>query len=177
MFQHYRRISLLAPCAAALLAGLWLMPAFAQMSPPQETGASAPEPYRMSVAFSHDGHNKKAKLKNCTVCHHPLPGPKRGQLVKGPERRCSDCHHLRPGPADFAPSLVTASHKMCQGCHKAKKKGPVKCSGCHKNEPQTEGAGSAASAPLGSFGSFMSPAVPGVPATEPQAESGAQGAN
>ncbi|MBT0651602.1 cytochrome c3 family protein [Geomobilimonas luticola] len=43
---------------------------------------------------------------------------------------CKECH------GEAAPGKLTlgkdAAHKLCKGCHDAKKQGPVKCGECHK---------------------------------------------
>ena len=124
----------------ALLAGLalgaWLSPAFAQFGSPagelQPDGLPAPR--KLAVSFEHNEHNKKAKLKNCIVCHHGLKNGKRVTTGKGIERRCSDCHLERPMTHTDPASLMTVGHASCQGCHKVKAKGPVKCSQCHPQQ-------------------------------------------
>ncbi|GAB6125324.1 cytochrome c3 family protein [Humidesulfovibrio idahonensis] len=146
MRQTSRIVKTAAPCAAVLLAALWLLPVQAQeymMNAPADPSATAPK--ELAVPFNHNDHNKKAKLTKCATCHHPLPGMKpakgkKGAQPKGMERRCSDCHHERPAPTDRAASLMVVSHKVCQDCHKAQKRGPVTCSGCHKSDPQAQAA-------------------------------------
>ncbi|OIN98745.1 MAG: hypothetical protein AUJ49_12735 [Desulfovibrionaceae bacterium CG1_02_65_16] len=138
MRQTNRIGKALIPCAAALITALWLLPVQAQ-GVPGDTGASAYEPRELAVPFQHNEHNKKAKITKCATCHHPLPGmrPVKGKKnASGTERRCADCHHERPAPTDRAASLMVVSHKLCQDCHKARKKGPVNCSGCHKANAQ-----------------------------------------
>jgi predicted CXXCH cytochrome family protein len=43
---------------------------------------------------------------------------------------CKACH------GEATPAKLTlgkdAAHKLCKGCHEAKKQGPVKCGECHK---------------------------------------------
>ncbi|MBI5520421.1 MAG: cytochrome c3 family protein [Desulfovibrio sp.] len=125
-----------APCAAVLVAALWLLPALAQDSLTSLKDPAFPEHRPMSVPFKHNEHNAKASLKDCTVCHHAYDD--QGRRVSGPsntQRSCSDCHQARPTPNDSAPALMMAYHKLCQDCHKAQGKGPVKCSGCHVKDP------------------------------------------
>lgn len=94
--------------------------------------ASAQMPTVMSTRFRHDEHNAKAKLKKqCAACHHSLQRGKRSVKRAGPLRRCSDCHLVRPEPTSPLPSHMLVSHAACQGCHKARKKGPLDCEGCH----------------------------------------------
>jgi len=87
----------------------------------------------MSVPFKHNEHNAKAKITKCVTCHHVFT---QGTLVMSgrtfTERRCSHCHQEQPAPTDNTPALMTAYHKLCQDCHRAKGKGPIKCGECHK---------------------------------------------
>lgn len=113
----------------------------AQIFSPQPPGAlpdgpaiqeATPSAMVMSTRFRHDEHNAKAKLKKqCAVCHHSLQRGKRSVKRVGPLRRCADCHLARPEPASPLPSLMLVSHATCQGCHKARKKGPLDCTQCH----------------------------------------------
>lgn len=124
-----------APCAALLVAALWLLPALAQDSMQKLKDPAFPEHRPMSVPFKHNEHNAKAQLKDCTVCHHAYDAT--GRRVPGAsttQRSCSDCHQVRPTPSDQAPALMMAYHKLCQDCHRAQGKGPVKCSQCHVKE-------------------------------------------
>ena len=51
---------------------------------------------------------------------------KHQQLLKD----CKACHAKTPGKIDgFGKD---AAHKLCIGCHKAKKAGPANCGECHK---------------------------------------------
>jgi predicted CXXCH cytochrome family protein len=144
---HFPTVLKAAACAL-VVSSLWLGPVLAQDNSPDlfgqqyqqgqgQQGMEAPQ--GMTVPFNHNEHNKKAKLAKCATCHHALPGIKPAPAKKGgqprnpTERKCSDCHKPRPGANDFAVSLMVASHKLCQDCHKAQNKGPQNCSGCHKN--------------------------------------------
>jgi hypothetical protein len=181
MRQTPRLDKIVAPCAAALLlAGLWLLPAQAQdvySQGSQSYGFSsaqggAAEPQEAPVPFNHNEHNKKAKLTKCATCHHPLPGVKRTKANKSMERNCADCHHQRPAPTDRAASLMVVSHKLCQDCHKARKKGPVNCSGCHKTEaakaPAAESATSLTTPTLFPSTPALTPSSAPAPATGSQ---------
>jgi cytochrome c1 len=124
---------LVSLCLAALLAGLWLVPALAQEDVTAIKDPSFGDPMSVGVPFPHNAHNEKAGLKDCALCHHTF---KNGQFVPGLAsvgQKCSDCHKARPAATDQAPALMTAFHQRCQDCHKAKAKGPVTCSKCHKN--------------------------------------------
>ena len=146
--NHNNKGKIIAPCAAALIAALWLLPVHAQ----DYAGGQQPayeEPKPLSVPFNHNQHNKAAEITKCATCHHPLPGQKKVKSKMaggrtGFEHRCSDCHRERPAPNEPA-SLMVVSHRVCQGCHNTRKKGPVKCSGCHKGqaEPQAQQQSSA----------------------------------
>lgn len=141
MRLNHNKGKIITPCAAALVAALWLLPVHAQdYAGGQPSAFDEPKP--LSVPFNHNQHNKVAKITKCATCHHPLPGQKavKGKVGRtGFEHRCADCHHERPEPNEPA-SLMVVSHRVCQGCHHARKKGPVKCSGCHKGqaEPQAQ---------------------------------------
>jgi len=141
MRQTNRIGKAIVPCAAALIAALWLLPVQAQNYQEAPGAAPAYQPQELAVPFQHNEHNKKAKITKCASCHHPLPGmrPVKGKKgATGAERRCSDCHHERPAPTDRAASLMVVSHKLCQDCHKTSKKGPVNCSGCHKSDGKAD---------------------------------------
>ncbi len=43
---------------------------------------------------------------------------------------CDVCHKSADFPADKKWTMKNG-HALCQGCHKAKNQGPVKCDGCH----------------------------------------------
>ncbi len=85
---------------------------------------------RPAVSFQHDKHNQKASLYDCSICHHLY---KDGKLIKGAMslgQRCSDCHKLEKTSNNKVP-LMDAYHRLCIGCHKQRKKGPVTCGECH----------------------------------------------
>lgn len=58
-----------------------------------------------NVTFQHKQHQDT--LKDCKTCHEKAPGKIEG----------------------FGKD---AAHKLCKGCHEAKKAGPTKCGECHK---------------------------------------------
>ncbi len=87
-------------------------------------------PQRPSAVFNHDEHNDNAEIEDCRVCHHLYED---GKLVEGEsseDQSCSECHELRA--SDGQPSLMNAFHLRCQGCHLARKAGPVMCGECHR---------------------------------------------
>jgi|SRR6185503_14688945 hypothetical protein len=99
---------------------------------PVTTTISAAAKKQPPVPFSHEKHALKL-VKTCDTCHHTQKGLKAegtGMDVK----KCSTCHL---DPKDKAPSMREMSltknpfHIRCISCHKAQKKGPVACTGCH----------------------------------------------
>ena len=89
-------------------------------------------PQRPSAVFNHDTHNETAEIEDCSVCHHLYED---GQLVEGEsseDQSCSECHE--PRASDGQPSLMNAFHLRCQGCHLARRAGPVMCGECHRWE-------------------------------------------
>jgi len=71
-----------------------------------------------SVTFLHKGHIKMGI--ECGSCHHIL-----GEKPKA----CKACHIK---PYKNTPGLRGAYHRKCLACHSKMKKGPLKCTGCHK---------------------------------------------
>jgi len=73
-----------------------------------------------AVNFSHKIHAEKAGISDCKTCHH-----------KGEPQKCDSCHKEKAGDA---PSMKTAAHKQCKGCHKKSKNkaAPTSCKKCHK---------------------------------------------
>ncbi len=87
-------------------------------------------PQRPPAVFNHDAHNDDAEIEDCSVCHHLYED---GELVEGEsseDQSCSECHDLRA--SDGQPSLMNAFHLRCQGCHLARRDGPVMCGECHR---------------------------------------------
>lgn len=133
MHQRLPSKKITTACAAALTAALWLLPALAQDSLTVLAAPVQSEATEKPVPFNHNEHNKKAKIAKCAGCHHPLPGAPKKAKAMAMERPCSECHKPRPEASDRAPALMMAYHKLCQDCHRTQAKGPVQCSGCHKN--------------------------------------------
>jgi uncharacterized paraquat-inducible protein A len=73
------------------------------------------------VSFDHEKHSKS--VGKCAECHH--------KDAAGKEAKCSTCHAKGKGEGKKV-ELKEAFHKNCKDCHKAGKKGPEKCEGCHK---------------------------------------------
>ncbi len=72
-----------------------------------------------SVTFRHKAH----KTIGCKMCHHAD--------TKGPRRRCSGCHGEEASGNKVG--LKEAFHRMCMGCHKKAKRGPIVCTRCHRH--------------------------------------------
>ncbi len=73
-----------------------------------------------SFSIAADMITMKAKTGNVTFNHK----------AHGDAQTCKPCH------GEGAPGKLTlgkdAAHKLCKGCHDAKKAGPSKCMDCHK---------------------------------------------
>ncbi len=84
---------------------------------------------RPPVRFLHDGHNEKAQIGDCNVCHHEYDekGQKTDNSTEGTE--CSECH--KPESPENTLPLIRAYHLQCKGCHEQSGAGPVMCGECH----------------------------------------------
>jgi predicted CXXCH cytochrome family protein len=90
-------------------------PAATQAAPKAATPATAEAPTGLVVV-----ETKRGKLEFSHKAH-----AKTG---------CAECHQGQAAPARFGLKGSEAAHKYCVDCHKASKKGPEKCSWCHKRE-------------------------------------------
>ncbi len=80
------------------------------------------QPSNPPVPFDHKGHFDK--VEGCRTCHH------RDAVDVG--QKCSGCHG---GNSQIMKvPMRQAYHRMCTGCHRDVKAGPVKCNGCHRVE-------------------------------------------
>jgi predicted CXXCH cytochrome family protein len=89
---------------------------------------------RPPAVFSHDEHNEKAAIDECSVCHHAYADGKKLTDESSEGEECSECHKLRA--SDGVRPLMKAYHDMCKGCHQNAKasegnRGPVTCGECH----------------------------------------------
>ena len=102
----------------------------AAKAPPKQVTLDKCKKKKPGVAFDHEAHSKKHKIK-CDQCHKHKDGKKK----KG---KCSDAKCHAGKAADKKPGCAEASlkknpyHIKCVGCHKKNKKGPKKCKECHK---------------------------------------------
>jgi hypothetical protein len=88
--------------------------------------------------YSLHGRHAQAYPEKCEPCHH-VYDEELDKLVyeKGAEDACAACHGEEQ--VDDTPSLRTASHVDCVGCHLERSSqqveaGPVLCVGCHTAE-------------------------------------------
>jgi hypothetical protein len=84
---------------------------------------------RPPVPFDHDGHNEKAGLFDCNICHHIYEDGKRLDYEASIGMECSSCHMDRSGAGVM--DVIRAYHLQCRGCHLENAAGPVWCSQCH----------------------------------------------
>ncbi len=74
---------------------------------------------------------KAEKSATCSGCHHTVSATGVIQLWS-----CRSCHGYegvaQPVPVRSKMFADDAFHGTCISCHRAQKKGPVLCSGCHK---------------------------------------------
>lgn len=79
--------------------------------------------------FPHRKHQEM--LKDCGICHHSEDDGKQVPYKEGMKiQKCETCHNDTMANKKLD-SFKKAAHERCKGCHKAKGKGPTKCSGCH----------------------------------------------
>jgi hypothetical protein len=69
-------------------------------------------------------------LTMCRGCHHYSPVEK-----KSPVPACITCHTPKAEPKGNVPTLASAYHRQCLGCHKQMQTQPTDCSGCHLEKP------------------------------------------
>ncbi len=85
------------------------------------------------VKFSHAKHGTVAKIE-CKECHHKLD--KSPKDYKCSSAGCHDDGAVKQGEKSFYIAYhKPADAKSCLGCHKAKAKGPAKCTDCHPKAP------------------------------------------
>lgn len=98
---------------------------------PESVTVDACKKKKPPVVFGHKKH-VDAKIA-CADCHHSQKDLKAGAETE--VQKCSACHL---NPKDKALSCQEMSpkknpfHVQCMGCHKKQKKGPTKCTECHK---------------------------------------------
>ncbi|MCF8031260.1 MAG: cytochrome c family protein [Desulfohalobiaceae bacterium] len=89
-----------------------------------------PTRQRPAVVFEHDGHNVRAGVYDCSVCHHVYEDGERVEGLMSVGQECSDCHGLEESEDNAVP-LREAYHTQCMGCHGDTGKGPLACGECH----------------------------------------------
>ena len=132
------RIRLFCSLPAIVLSGFVIMAAYSQEDMRTVENSGFKNPARSAAAFLHEEHNEKAGLEECNACHHVYD--KKGMLKadeSSEDQKCSDCHGLETSGRQ--PSLMSAFHKNCKGCHMEKKAGPILCGECHKKKQSDAG--------------------------------------
>ncbi len=83
--------------------------------------AAALAVFSVSTSMAADTIVLKAKIGDVTFPH---------KMHQEMLTDCKVCHEKEPGKIEgFGKD---SAHKLCKGCHEAKKQGPVKCYDCHK---------------------------------------------
>ena len=94
--------------------------------PPKQVTIDKFKKKKSAVAFNHEAHSKKLKIK-CVTCHHT-----KKQISCSTDK----CHGAKaegkkPGGGEMS-MKKNPFHISCVDCHKKEKKGPAKCKECHK---------------------------------------------
>ena len=87
-----------------------------------------------TVKFNHKAHTDGGF--SCEVCHHASKPEK--PLGEERYQACRNCHSKaieKPMKTKVAFHAVGAKEGICIDCHLSEKKGPSKCSDCHKKTP------------------------------------------
>ena len=90
-------------------------------------------------------HEMGPDIVSCQTCHHHSPA--------GEQRPCRDCHSAPfDGESPDKPGLKAAYHRRCADCHKDAFSGPMTCTKCHTEKPEStefkKNSPSPATAPL-----------------------------
>ncbi len=114
----------------AVLLTFCLATTVAYATPPATVTINAAAKKQPAVQFPHEKHLTRAKT--CDTCHHMNKG-----MTKATEKNVQKCSACHLDPKAPVPSMREMSmtknpfHITCINCHKAGKKGPVVCTGCH----------------------------------------------
>ena len=114
---------------APLLVIILLLPAFSQEDMEVVDCGSFSKKQRPPAIFRHDEHNEKARIEDCSECHHIYEDGKKLEDESSEDQSCADCHDEKSSGRKLG--LRKAFHTNCKGCHLAKKQGPVMCGKCH----------------------------------------------
>jgi hypothetical protein len=98
---------------------------------PEKVTISAAAAKQGPVTFNHAKH-ATTLVKTCETCHHNHKGLTKE--TKAEVKKCTGCHLDTKGKIITMrdPTMVkNPFHIRCVSCHKAAKKGPVICTGCH----------------------------------------------
>ncbi len=101
---------------------------------------------RQPIGFDKSLHHRhvQAHDRKCEQCHHVYDEAQDTLVyVEGQETTCRECHLPEPWQSEvtgrMVPSLSTAAHRACLGCHMQKEDaGPGTCAGCHDPGRQKE---------------------------------------
>jgi len=100
-----------------------------------------PSKKNLDAKFTHKKHAAEYKIE-CGQCHHVYEGGKNIWKQGADVQACQKCHtNIKTGKElntateeEKKLSLFRAFHDNCRGCHTKEKKGPIKCTECHKKK-------------------------------------------
>lgn len=102
---------------------------------PQSITIKAAQKKQPPVVFPHGKHSATL-VKQCDTCHHTQKGLTGKTATATNVVKCTVCHldPKKPAIPGMREMSLTKNpfHIRCLGCHKAEKKGPAACTGCHK---------------------------------------------
>jgi hypothetical protein len=103
-----------------------------------------PAKKNQDAKFTHKKHVVEYKIE-CTQCHHVYEDGKNIWKQGEKVQKCEECHTNAKTGKELSSateeekklSLFKAIHDNCRGCHLKEKKGPTKCTECHKKKSGT----------------------------------------
>jgi len=124
-------LALVSLAFAGLAASCFGTPATATTRP--EVWASVDEAHYLANIYGpakFAAHEMGPDVISCQTCHHHSPN---GQI-----QPCRDCHNDPfDGSTPDKPGLKAAYHQRCMDCHKEAFSGPMSCTECHADKPDT----------------------------------------
>lgn len=117
---------------AVAITFLFIVVSMAFGAVPAKVTISAAKAKQPPVTFDHAKH-ATTLVKTCETCHHNHKGLTKDTKVE--VKKCTACHLDTNGKIiTMRDPTMTKNpfHVRCVACHKAEKKGPVICTGCHK---------------------------------------------
>jgi hypothetical protein len=115
---------------AGIVFVIWGSTVFSQTNMKVIQDEAFQSPQRPPAVFVHDEHNMKAKIYDCSICHHVYQDGKKVPNAMSIGQGCSDCHKVN-GDGDNPIELMDAYHQQCIECHQEQGKGPLTCGECH----------------------------------------------